>query len=301
MNTPHEEQAAQPVLAEASSPANGAAAHGSDPGTGESEPDTETIEDLDTEEPDPVSEAADEPSREYDELELSARAWWRFAGIGPSETLELQAIGPGGIQVAYSRGLSSYLKLAQQGDALRGIEGCYQVANLMTGRVRALCQIGSWSKRATRAQDAWIHERRVLPIDIDPVRPAGVSATEDERRTCVEVADHIGRYLSKHVDPLSLGRGGSGNGCWVFVALQGARRDPLEDERIKAFLRALNKKFGRDGKVKIDSTVGNAARIVPLWGTTKRKGQSTPEREHRQTTFSCHGTVVRAPLAALIG
>lgn len=236
-----------------------------------------------------------------DTLELSALGWRRFAGMGANEVVELVAISKsGGVQTAYAKGETEYLRLARAGDGL-GAAGVFQVANSLSSRVRPLCKTGSWSHRIRRAEDSWIAERRVLGIDIDPVRPSGVSATEDEWRACAEVAEHIKRYLCKYVPASSLGTGGSGNGVWIFVALQLVTKDPAHSERIKAFLKALDKRFGKDGRVKIDSTVGNPARIVPLWGTWKRKGPDTPERPHRETTFCCAGTVERAPLAALIG
>jgi len=34
-------------------------------------------------------------------------------------------------------------------------------------------------------------------IDCDPVRPSGISATDDERKTAADIARQIGRYLRR--------------------------------------------------------------------------------------------------------
>ena len=96
-----------------------------------------------------------------------------------------------------------------------------------------------------------------------------------------------------------MGRGDSGNGLSVFVALEPAVPTKDSTERIAKFLRALNARFGTD-RVKIDSTVGNPARLVPAFGTMKRKGQNTAARPWRQTYFACRAQVRRVPLEALV-
>jgi hypothetical protein len=258
------------------------------------------VESVDVAFDEPETYETDEHRLDVDEVELSALAWRRFAGIGPSEVVELTAIEGKQVQTAYARGEREYLRLLRAGDALN-MSGVFQVANALSSRVHPLCKTGSWAARVRRAEDAWVSERRVLGIDIDPVRPSGVSATDEERQACIEIADEVKQYLAKYVPRSSLATGGSGNGVWVFVALERAPKAPGDSERIKAFLKALDKRFGKDGRVKIDGTVGNPARIVPLWGTWKRKGPNTTERPHRRTTFCAAGVVPRAPLAALIG
>lgn len=256
------------------------------------------VADVDVAEPETYETG--EHRLDVDEAELSALAWRRFAGIGSSELVELNAIRGRQIQTAYARGEREYLRLLRAGDALN-LDGVFQVANAISSRVHPLCKTGGWAPRVRRAEDSWVSERRVLGVDVDPVRPSGVSATDEEQQACIEIADEVKRYLVKHVPPSSLATGCSGNGVWVFVALERATKVPGDSERIKAFLKVLDKRFGKDGRVKIDSTVGNPARIVPLWGTWKRKGPNTAERPHRRTTFCAAGVVQRAPLAALIG
>lgn len=253
-----------------------------------------TIEELE-----PEQDGRNVHGREVaDELELSALTWRRFAGIGPNEIVELVAIGPGGIRVAYAKGESQYLKLLREGERLAGVTGLYQVANQLTSRVRQMCQLGNWVKTNRRGSDLWVSDRRLLPIDIDSVRASGQSATDAEKAPCYEAADKIEDVLRQHVDPWALGRGDSGNGLWLFIALQQVRRSDADDEQIAKLLKDLQSTFGSK-HCKIDTTVANASRLVPAFGTEKRKGKPSKERPWRRTTFSCFGEVRRVRLAEL--
>jgi hypothetical protein len=49
---------------------------------------------------------------------------------------------------------------------------------------------------------------------------------------------------------------------------------------MERLLKRLDARFS-DSRVKIDTTVSNAARITKLYGTVARKGADTPDRPHR--------------------
>lgn len=250
-------------------------------------------------------ELADAPAearhgREVDELELAALNWRRFAGVGPSELVELVAIGANGIRVAYAKGENEYLRLLRDAERLPGVAGVYQVANQLGNRVRQLCRTGHWVTTARRASDAWVSERRVLPIDLDSMRPQGQSATDAEKASCYEAADKIETVLRRFVDPWAIGRGDSGNGIWLFIALQQVRCSKADDAQIAKLLKDLQTSFSSK-HCKVDTAVSNASRLVPAFGTLKRKGQQSNERPHRRTTFSCFGEVRRVRLVELFG
>jgi hypothetical protein len=238
--------------------------------------------------------------REVDELELGALSWRRFAGIGPSELVELAATTSQGLRVAYAKGENEYVRLLREGERLPGVTGVYQVANQLTPRVRQLCRSGHWVVTNRRASDAWIAGRRVLPVDIDSVRASGQSATDSEKLFCYEAADRIEELLRQHVDRFALARGDSGNGLWLFIALQQVRCSEADDAQIAKLLKHLQRTFST-AHVKVDSTVANASRLVPAFGTLKKKGKATEERPHRRTTFTCAGAVRRVQLAELFG
>ncbi|MCG8091587.1 MAG: hypothetical protein JAY62_17760 [Candidatus Thiodiazotropha endolucinida] len=120
-----------------------------------------------------------------------------------------------------------------------------------------------------------------LPIDFDPVRPPGTSSTEEELQACLQAREHFVRSMSKRGWPIPL-LGKSGNGYHV----QFRCRLPVTSESrqaLKAIYLGLAKEFSTD-QVLFDRTVRNPSRIFTLYGSTKRKGVSTPERPHRRST-----------------
>src|SRR5580704_3479366 len=58
---------------------------------------------------------------------------------------------------------------------------------------RANNRIQPWAKHTTADHD--IERRRWLLLDFDPIRPAGISATDHEHATALERADHCRDYL----------------------------------------------------------------------------------------------------------
>ncbi|ETI69370.1 hypothetical protein [Neobacillus vireti] len=111
--------------------------------------------------------------------------------------------------------------------------------------------------------DADIECRRWLPIDFDPVRPSGISSTDEEHKAAHTMAKEVKQFLT--------GRGwsepivaDSGNGVHL----------------IKQALEALDFQFSSES-VNVDRSVYNAARIWKLYGTMACKGDHTDERPHR--------------------
>jgi hypothetical protein len=245
------------------------------------------------------------PDEDVQTSDISALYFCRFLGLKRGDPVELVALYPGKAwpRVAYATSKEEMLRLMREGDETPGVHGVYIVANQITPAISARYELNGWHKGENgRANDSEIQARRVLYIDIDSDRPRGISATDTEKRPCYEVADQVEAFLREALgDPMgfSLGRGDSGNGLSVFVALEPSVPSKDSTDRIAKFLRALNAKFGTD-RVKIDSTVGNPARLVPAFGTIKRKGANTPERPHRPTYFTCRAEVRRVPLEALI-
>jgi hypothetical protein len=128
--------------------------------------------------------------------------------------------------------------------------------------------------------DSDIVRRRWLPLDFDPARPSGVSATDAEkkaaRRRAVEVREHL-RELG-WPEPVV---GDSGNGYHLLYRIE-LPNDPQSLELVKGILEALAFKFS-DKAVEVDVTTCNAARIWKLYGTTARKGDDAGDRPHRRS------------------
>jgi hypothetical protein len=126
--------------------------------------------------------------------------------------------------------------------------------------------------------DAHILRRRIALIDCDSVRIAGVSATELEHGYAIERLHEIERVLREMGFP-GPALGDSGNGGHALYALD-LPNDEDSCHLLRAFLKVLAGRFD-DGKVKIDQSVYNAARIIKLYGTPVRKGDNLPDRPHR--------------------
>ena len=131
-------------------------------------------------------------------------------------------------------------------------------------------------KKGEATGDEDIASRRWLPIDIDPVRASGTSATEAERKAAWEVMRAVASYLKEEgwADPIV---GDSGNGYHLLYRVE----LPTEDNGLVGqVLDALAFRFDAP-RATVDRVNYNASRIWKLYGTVNRKGDSTPDRPHR--------------------
>ena len=126
--------------------------------------------------------------------------------------------------------------------------------------------------------DANITERQWFLIDMDCERAKGVSSNQEEFDLAKKKALSVYRHLEaigfeKPIVTIS------GNGYHLLYKICLAN-DEASTSLMKDCLLALDEWFS-DDRVKIDTTVFNAARITKLYGTMAQKGQSTEERPHR--------------------
>jgi len=124
--------------------------------------------------------------------------------------------------------------------------------------------------------DVDVRTRRWLAIDLDPIRPSGISSTEDEHEHAITRAYELREALSADgfPDPIVAD---SGNGGHLLYRID----LPADDSGlVKRCLQALSLQFD-DDMVKVDQTVFNPARIWKLYGTVSRKGDSVLDRPHR--------------------
>lgn len=128
--------------------------------------------------------------------------------------------------------------------------------------------------------DTDIERRRWLLVDIDPVRPSGVSATDEEVQAALLKTRAVYNYLTKQDWPAPVVCS-SGNGNHLLYSINLPNSDEAR-ELIKNCLVALSMMFD-DEQVSIDTSVFNAARIARLYGTMTVKGDNTPERPHRRS------------------
>ncbi len=117
-----------------------------------------------------------------------------------------------------------------------------------------------------------------MPVDLDPVRLAGISSTDEEKKVALYRAREVKDHLRKQgwSEPIV---GDSGNGAHLLYRVD-VPNDQESSELVKGVLETLAFKFD-DKAVKLDTSVHNAARIWKLYGTTARKGDNVPQRPHR--------------------
>ncbi len=136
------------------------------------------------------------------------------------------------------------------------------------------------AKAENTTSDAAIVCRRFLFVDVDSVRPSGISATDEE----LAAAKSLLQALVRHLSHLGWPRPVicmSGNGYYAIYAIE-LPNTREATELVGQLLKALAAE--RDTKqATIDTTVANASRIIGLVGTKKMKGDATADRPHRRS------------------
>jgi hypothetical protein len=119
--------------------------------------------------------------------------------------------------------------------------------------------------------------RRFLPVDLDPVRPAGISSSDEEHAAALARAQIIAADMANAWgNPIIAD---SGNGAHLLYRID-LPNDQAALASISGALAKLDRRYS-DATVKVDVTSANAARIWKAYGTIARKGDSIPGRPHR--------------------
>ena len=158
-------------------------------------------------------------------------------------------------------------------------EGIYVVLNHFNPTLLARANNRLQVRPKYTTSDADITEWRWLYIDLDPVRPAGISATDAEHDAALDRASRVREFLAARGWPEPF-HGDSGNGGHVLYRLPPLGLDRA-GQLVKLCLKALAARFS-DAVVKVDESTATAARLCKLYGTMARKGDSMPERPHRR-------------------
>ena len=170
-------------------------------------------------------------------------------------------------------------KLVEAAATIGKAKGWYVCLNPVNPALlaRAANRIRPVGKEPTTS-DSDILQRRWLPIDLDAVRPAGISATDEEHKAALDFALLIRDCLAAMGWPEPI-LADSGNGAHLLYRVDLPADDGGLVERC---LKSLVAHFGaRSDEVDLDTTVHNPARIWKLYGTLACKGDSTVERPHR--------------------
>jgi hypothetical protein len=182
-----------------------------------------------------------------------------------------------GVVAGYFDDLSMAAETICQVDAKYRASGVYYVLNKINPALlgRAYNRLKERAEHTTA--DNHILGRRWLPVDLDPVRPAGISSSDQEHTAAIQRARTIADDMAGEWERPIIAD--SGNGAHLLYQV-----DLPNDQEGLAFvtgaLAELDRRFS-DDIVKVDVTCANAARIWKAYGTVARKGDSIPGRPHR--------------------
>ncbi len=165
------------------------------------------------------------------------------------------------------------------------VEAVYVTLNPVKSDIRARANARLQGHARATTNDVEITRRRWLPLDADPSRPSAISSTDSEHNAALNKARAIRAYLDPQGWPEPI-FADSGNGGHLLYAID----LPNDDEArrlVERILKGLAARFDDAATefpcIKLDTTVGNAARIIKLYGTLTRKGDVLPERPHRRS------------------
>jgi len=225
--------------------------------------------------------------------------------IAPGQVVEVRAITDDGIASGYFDSAEELAQKVEAVDVLPSVQGIYLTLNpvnpaLLSRRAnRIKMRLG---KKDVTTADADIVRRRWLPVDVDPVRPSGVSSTDGEHAAAIAKAERIAEYLTGMNWPAPV-LADSGNGAHLLYRIDLPNDDETRD-LVKRCLEVLASVFN-DTDAQVDVANFNAARIWKLYGTMSRKGDSTADRPHRRASIirapAEPGVVDRALLVRLAG
>jgi len=169
---------------------------------------------------------------------------------------------------------------------IRAASACYFIPNAVKPELlgRSFNRARRIKDREPTTSDHDILERRWLLIDVDAVRPAGVSATSAEKAAAEGLVTAIDYWLWERGFPAGI-IGDSGNGAHLTIPI---RLPPDDSGFCQRMLNGLAREFN-NSVTKVDVSVFNAARIWKLPGTLVCKGDNCPAigREWRMSKVLC--------------
>ena len=195
---------------------------------------------------------------------------------GPGQVVEVRALTDQNTHSGYFNDFDALVRSVEPLDADTSVHGIYVTLNevnpaLLSRRAnRIKMRLG---KKDSTTSDADILRRRWLPIDIDPLRPSGVSSTDEEHTLALAKAEEVACWIAGLGFPEPI-KADSGNGAHLLYRID-LPNDEAATALVKSCLATLDALFS-DERVSVDTANFNAARIWKLYGTVSRKGDNTP-------------------------
>lgn len=132
-------------------------------------------------------------------------------------------------------------------------------------------------KGSATSKNDIIH-RWLLPIDIDVKRPSDISSTDEEKAYAYKKACDVYMFLQSVGFPQPIVCDSS-SGYHLYYPID-LLNDMSSENLVRDLFDVLSAHF-TDDRVKIDSQVGDANRIMRLPGSWGRKGRDSEDRPHR--------------------
>jgi hypothetical protein len=208
--------------------------------------------------------------------------------IKPGEVVEIRIPhAEGTLDGKYFRGTFSgyfddiglFCEAVKKGEALRH-DGIYFTLQVIDPRLLARSFNRLKVGELTTADNNVI-AYRWLPIDVDPVRPSGISSSDSELQEALTLRDTVSKWIIDNLHFPKPIKAMSGNGGHALFGLSDLPANKDNTIYIKNILDELAQRFNTD-KVTIDTKVFNPARIWKLYGTTASKGDELPSNQYRE-------------------
>jgi len=199
----------------------------------------------------------------------------------PGQTVELRIPGLQGKRTD-SGYFNDFDLLAKVAASYEGkAEGVYITVNPVQPALlaRSSNRVKEYAKQTTSDKD--VLRRRWIFIDFDPVRPAGISSSEEESAAALERAATCRERLMQRGLPAVLAN--SGNGAHLLIPVD-LPNDEASTELVRKFLALVDDKFS-DDHVKVDTGMVGASHLIKLYGTLACKGDNISERPHRRSAL----------------
>lgn len=121
---------------------------------------------------------------------------------------------------------------------------------------------------------------KYIPIDLDPVRPTGISSSIEELEAANDLRKQVEAYMCAQGFIARI-CGFSGNGYHLLYPYE-HKADASGEEYVKKILWRLDEVLSNE-QCHVDVTNHNPARIFKLYGTRAQKGRNTEDRPHRMS------------------